>query len=221
MSLESRKNTIDDPGHDLIDQVTGFWDRYGRIVLVAIVALVAIIAASYFVLQSKARQDNTASEKLTEANSLFWNGDYARSRTIAQEVTKNFGGTPSGIDGLRISGDDAYWTGDWKGAVKDYREYLKQSGSGPVADGVRRSLAYALESDKQHGEAAKLYDQLVGVFERESSGEFLAGSARCYLATAKPDEAKRRLQRLVDEFGETSYAQRGRMTLGELEAPKN
>ncbi len=221
MSLESRKNTIDDPGHDLIDQVTSFGDRYGRIVVVAIVAIGAIAAASYFVLQSKARQDNTASEKLTEANKLFWEGDYARSRTTAQEVTKLYGGTPSGVDALRISGDDAYWKGDWKDSIKDYREYLKRSGSGPVADAVRRSLAYALESDKQFAEAAKTYDQLVGVFERESSGEFLASSARCYLTLAKPDEARQRLQRLVDEFGETSYAMRARITLGELEASKH
>lgn len=221
MSLESRKNTIEDPGHELIDQVTGFGDRYGRIVVVAIVAVVAIAAALYFVQKSKARQDNTASEKLTEANALFWKGDYAASRTIAQEVTKLYGGTPSGIDALRIAGDDAYWKGDWKDAIKDYREYLKRNGSGPVSDAVRRSLAYALESDKQYAEAAKIYDQLVGVFERESSGEFLASSARCQLALGKPDEAKSRLQRLVDEFGETSYAMRGRISLGELETPKN
>lgn len=221
MSLESRKSTIDDPGHELVDQVTGFWDRYGRIVLVGLVAIAAIAGASYFVLQSKARQDNTASEKLAEANNLFWQGDYARSRTTAQEVSKQYGGTPSGIDALRIAGDDAYWKGEWKESIKDYREYLKRNGSGPVADAVRRSLAYALESDKQYAEAAKLYDQLAGAFDRESTGEFLASSARCYMALSKPDEAKRRLQRLVDEFGETSYASPARLLLGQLEAPKS
>jgi len=221
LSLESRKSTIDDPGHELVDQVTSFWDRYGRIVLVAVVAIAAIAAASYFVLQSKARQDNTASEKLAEANTLFWQGDYARSKTAAQEVSKQYGGTPSGIDALRIAGDDAYWTGDWKSAVTDYREYLKRNGSGPVADAVRRSLGYALESDKQYAEAAKLFDQLVGTFDRESSAEFLASSARCYMALSKPAEAKTRLQRLVDEFGESSYAVPARLTLGTIEPPKD
>src|SRR5258707_9900324 len=120
----------------------------------------------------------TASEKLAEANDLFWRADYDRSRQLAQDAAKEFPGTASAIDALRISGDDAYWRGNWRDAIADYNGYLAKRGSGVLADAVRRSLAYALESNNQFAEAAAAYDRLVGVFDRESSGELLFASAR-------------------------------------------
>lgn len=219
MSLESRKGTaLQDPGAEMLDQVTSLWERYGRIILGALVAVVAVAAVAYFTIRSNATQEVSASEKLAQANALFWQGDYDRSKTIADEVAKQYGGTPSGIDALRISGDNAYWRGNWKDAITQYKAYLGKSGSGLMGNVVRRSLAYAYESDKQQAEAAKLYDGLVGVFDRESSAEFLAASARCHEALGNKAEAVKRLQRLTDEFGETSYASRARVKLAELSA---
>lgn len=219
MSLESRKGTaLQDPGAEMLDQLTDLWARYGRIILGALVALALVAAVAYFTIRSNASQEVAASEKLAQANMLFWQGDYDRSKTIADEVSKQYGGTPSGIDALRISGDDAYWRGNWKDAIAQYKAYLGKNGSGLMGNVVRRSLAYALESDHQNAEAAKLYDGLVGVFDRESSGEFLAAAARCEEALGNKAEAARRLQRLTDEFGETSYANRARVKLAELGA---
>ena len=219
MSLESRKGTaLQDPGAEMVDQVTGLWDRYGRIVLGVLAAVVAVAAVAYFTLRSNETQEVAASEKLAQANALFWQGDYDRSKTIADEVAKQYGGTPSGIDALRISGDDAYWRGNWKEAITQYKAYLGKSGSGLMGSVVRRSLAYAYESDQQQAEAAKLYDGLVGAFDRESSAEFLAAVARCQEALGNKSEAVKRLQRLTDEFGETSYASRARVKLAELSA---
>lgn len=219
MSLESRKGTVlEDPGAEMLDRVSGLWQRYARIILGALVAVAAVAAVGYFTLRSGETQEVAASEKLAQANSLFWQGDYDRSKTLADEVSKQYGGTPSGIDALRISGDNAYWKGEWKEAVTQYKAYLGKNGSGLMGNTVRRSLAYSLESDGQHAEAAKLYDGLVGVFERESSAEFLAASARCHEALGNKAEAIKRVQRLVDEFGETSYANRARVKLAELGA---
>lgn len=219
MSLESRKGTaLQDPGAEMLDQVTSLWERYGRIILGALVAVVAVAAVAYFTIRSNATQEVSASEKLAQANALFWQGDYDRSKSIADETAKQYGGTPSGIDALRISGDNAYWRGNWKDAITQYKAYLGKSGSGLMGNVVRRSLAYAYESDKQQAEAAKLYDGLVGVFDRESSAEFLAASARCHEALGNKAEAVKRLQRLTDEFGETSYASRARVKLAELSA---
>jgi predicted negative regulator of RcsB-dependent stress response len=203
----------------MLDQLNTLWGRYGRVVLGVVAAVVVVGAVAYFSVRSNATQEVAASEKLAQANSLFWQGDYTRSKTIADEVAKQYGGTPSGIDALRISGDDAYWLGNWKDAITQYKAYLGKSGSGLTANTVRRSLAYALESDGQNAEAAKLYDGLVGVFDRESTSEFLAASARCHQALGNKAEATKRLQRLVDEFGDTSYASVARLRLAELGTP--
>ena len=188
MVLESRKNAaLEDPGAQVVDQLTGFWDRYGRILLGAIGAAVVIAVVAVFTIRSNEKQENDASKKLAEANLLFWQGDYDRSKTVAQEVSRTFPSTWSGSDAHRIAGDDMFWRGDFKGAITEYNAYLGKQGSGLLADGVRRSLAYSYESDKKYAEAAKLFDGLVGKFERESSAEFLAAAARCYQANHQND----------------------------------
>ena len=222
MVLESRKNAaLEDPGAQVVDQLTGFWDRYGRILLGAIGAAVVIAVVAVFTIRSNEKQENDASKKLAEANLLFWQGDYDRSKTVAQEVSRTFPSTWSGSDAHRIAGDDMFWRGDFKGAITEYNAYLGKQGSGLLADGVRRSLAYSYESDKKYAEAAKLFDGLVGKFERESSAEFLAAAARCYQANHQNDQAAARLQRVLDEFSDTSYAARARVQLAILKPATN
>lgn len=205
----------------VVDSVTSFWDRFGRVVIGVVVAVIAVGAIAFYTIQNNEKQNAAAAEKLAEANAMFWNGDYDRSKTLAEGVIKQFGGTANGNDARRVAGDAAYWKGQWKDAITQYKAYLAKQSGGIVAQGVRRSLAYSYESDKQYAEAAKLYDQLVGVFERESSAEMLAASARCLEAANNKPEAAKRLQRLVDEFGDTSYANRSRVKLAELTAPAN
>lgn len=217
MSLESRKNTaMDDPGAELLDKASSLWQHYGRIILGTVVGLAVVGLAAYYVTAGNARKENDASEKLAQANDLFWRADYDRSRQMAQDVAKQFPGTPSGIDALRISADDAYWRGNWKDAIADYSAYLAKHGSGLVADAVRRSLGYAQESNGQYADAAANYEKLVGVFDRESSAELLYASARCLLAAKQPEEAKKRYQRILDEYPDASYQVQARVALGRL-----
>lgn len=217
MSLESRKQTtLDDPGADLLDRVSRIWNQYGRIVLGVVVGVAVVGVALFYIRSGNQRRENTASEKLAEANDLFWRADYDRSRQIAQDVAKQFAGTPSGVDALRIAGDDAYWRGNWKDAVVDYKAYLAKNKSGLLADAVRRSLAYAQESSGEYAEAAANYEKLVGVFDRESSGELLYAAARSLVAAKKPDEAKLRYQRILDEYPDSGYQLQARIALGKL-----
>jgi len=216
LSLESRKNALDDPGADLLDRATSLWDRYGRIVLGVVVGLAVVGVSAYYVMAGSARKENAASERLAEASDLFWRADYDRSRTIAQEVVKQYGDTPSGIDALRIAGDDAYWRGNWKDAAADYEAYLKKRSSGLLANAVRRSLGYAQESLGQYAAAAANFDQLVGQIDRETSGEMLFAAGRCLVADKKPEEAKKRYQRIIDEFPDSSFQAQARIELGKL-----
>ena len=216
MSLESRKNTLDDPGAALLDRGTALWDRYGRIVLGVVVGIAVIGVSVYYVTTGAARKENAASERLSEASDLFWRADYDRSRTIAQEIVKQYGDTPSGLDAVRIAGDDAYWRGNWSAAVTDYEAYLKKRSSGLLANTVRRSLAYAQESLGQYAAAVANFDLLVGQIDRETSGEMLYAAGRCLVAEKKPDEAKKRYQRILDEFPDSSYQLQVRIAMGKL-----
>jgi len=216
LSLESRKNALDDPGAELLDRATTLWEQYGRIVLGVLVGVAVVGIAAYYMVTGAARKENTASERLAEASDLFWRADYDRSRQIATDLSKQYPDTPSGLDALRLAGDDAYWRGNWKEAVADYESYLKKRGTGVLANSVRRSLGYAQESLGQYADAAANFDQLVGQIDRESSGEMLYAAGRCLTEAKKPDEAKRRFQRIIDEFPDTSYQLQARIELGKL-----
>jgi tetratricopeptide (TPR) repeat protein len=181
--------------------------------------VIAVIAIGvFFTLRTRAADEEQAAGKLAEANLYFWQGAYDRSLPIARQVSEQWPNSPSGIDAHRLAGDDQFWLGKFKESVAEYRLYLAKQKSGLIADAVRRSLAYALESDLQFKEAASVYEGLVGRFDRESSAEFLYAAARCYRQLNQPKEADQMLKRLLDEYGETSNANRARMLRAELAA---
>jgi len=219
LTLEARRDVkIEDPGADLLDRATGIWDRYGRISMIALGVVAVGGAIVFLTMRARARSEAQAATQLAQANILYWQGEYAQSLEAARQVSQLFPSTPSGIDAHRLAGDDAYWTGDFKAAVTEYQAFLAQRKDGVLADAVRRSLAYAFESDGQLAEAAPTYEKLIGVFDRESSAEFMAAAARCYKALGQPDKALALLQRLVDEQGASSYAAIARVEIAEMKA---
>jgi tetratricopeptide (TPR) repeat protein len=198
--------------------MSNFWAERGRWVLMALGAIAVLGGGTFFWMRSRESAEAAASSKLAEANVLFWQGDYARSLELAKQVGTEFPTTTTAMDAHRLAGDNAYWSGDFAAAVIEYRAYLAKAPRGMLADAVNRSLAYALESAGQPAEAAPIYEQLVGRFDREASAEFLYGAARCYQAIGKPDQAVACLERLTNEFGETSFAGKARLTIAELQA---
>lgn len=202
----------------MVDRIIGAWTRYGRVALIVVGVVVAAAAVTFLVLRSRAATEEEAAGKLAEGNVMFWSGYYQQSLDRAKQVAQQYPGTPSGIEAHRLAGDNAFWLGDFKTAVAEYRRYLDKAKPGLLADAARRSLAYSLESSGQYKQAADTYESLVGKFERESSAEFLYAAARCYRQLHQPAEAQKRLQRLADEFGETSVANRARIAEAELSA---
>jgi predicted negative regulator of RcsB-dependent stress response len=200
--------------------VLRFWERYGRLAAGVLVGLAVVGMVGYFSLRSRRASEEAAAAKLAEASIYYWQGDYQRSLQLARETAEQYASTASGLDAHRQAADAAYWGGDFKTAVAEYRRYLAKNSSGLLADAARRSLAYALESNRQYLDATREYEALIGHFDRGSSAEFLLASARCFAAADQSREAMTRLQRLVDEYGETDYANRARIELAELQAAR-
>ncbi len=221
MTLEQKAAHLEDPGARLIDRLTSYWNRFGRIALITLGVAAVVAVAAFLVQRSRAADERQAAARLAEASLQYWQNAYDRSLQGARQVAEQWPGTPSGVDALRLAGDSYFWMGNYKDASAQYESYLAKRKSGVLADAVRRSLAYTLESNRQPKEAAAQYEALVGKFDRESSAEFLYAAARCYLALNQPREAEARLKRLADEYGETTYAGRARVAQAELAAPAN
>lgn len=219
MALETQQaRRLDTDGAELLDRITGWWDDYQRIALAVLAALVVIGGGAYLYLRSQNNQEDQASGQLAEASVVFWQGDYNRALQVAKQAYTQYPSSPSGIDAHRVAGDASFWIGDFRGAVSEYRHFLDKVKAGELANAARRSLAYALESNGQTQEAAKEYETLVGAFDRVTSAEMLTAAARCYRRLGQPAEAIKRLERVDQEFGDTSYAQQARVELAELKA---
>ncbi|MEO5619063.1 MAG: tetratricopeptide repeat protein [Candidatus Eisenbacteria bacterium] len=217
MSLESQSGArLEDDGAALLDHMSGFWERYGKIALGVVLALVAAGAVMFFTMNSRRATEDQAAGRLAEATLHYFQGDLPRARETARQVADQFPNTASGGDAHRLMGDAAFWANDYKTAVAEYRRYLAKAPKGVLSDAATRSLAYALENDAQPAEAAKNYEALIGKFDRESSGEFLSAAARCQRTAGDTAGARRNLERLIAEFGETSYARAARISVAEL-----
>jgi hypothetical protein len=218
LTLERESARLEDPGAQLLDSISSRWARYGRMVLIGLGVVAVVGIGVFFTLRSRAADEEQAAAKLAEANLFYWQGAYDRSLALARQVSEQWPNSPSGLDAHRVAGDDQYWLAKFKESAADYRLYLARKKSGLIAEAVRRSLAYALESDHQFKDAAPVYEGLVGKFDRESSAEFLYAAARCYRRLNQPKDADSMLKRLVDEYGETTYANRARNLRAELAA---
>ena len=211
MALETQQaRRLEPEGAELMDRVSNWWEDYQRILLIAVAVMVLVGGGGYLYLRSQRTQEDQAAGQLAEASVVFWQGDYNRSLQVAKQAYTQYPSTRSGIDAHRVAGDAAFWLGDFRNAVSEYRRYLDKVKSGELADAARRSLAYSLESNGQTQDAAKEYDTLVDRFDRSTSAELLTGAARCYRRLNQPAEIKR-LERVVHEFGDVL----ARVELGE------
>ncbi|TMQ67524.1 MAG: tetratricopeptide repeat protein [Candidatus Eisenbacteria bacterium] len=222
MALETQQaRRLDSEGAELLDRVSSWWEDYQRPLLIALVTVAIVGGGGFLYFRSQAKQEDIAAGQLAEASVVFWQGDYNRALEVAKQTYTQYPSSPSGIDAHRVAADASFWLGDFRSAVSEYRRYLDKVKTGDLANAARRSLAYALESNRQTLDAAKAYDGLVGVFDRITSAEMLTAGARCYRRLGQPIEAIQRLKRVANEFGDTYYAQVARVDLGELEAMSN
>ena len=217
MALHTQHSTrLEQPGAELMVPLANFWYRYGKIVLGVLAGLLVVGAVGFFSMRSRRQAEEAAAGKLAEASLYYWQGDHPRALALARETAEQYGSTPSGKDAHRVAVDAAYWSGDFKAAVAEYRRYLAGKPDGVLADAARRSLAYSLESDRQYLEAVTEYEALVGRLDRVSSAEFLVAAARCLQAANQAPAAVQRLDRVIGEFGETEYASQARLALAEI-----
>jgi predicted negative regulator of RcsB-dependent stress response len=219
LPLTSHHSTrFEQPGSEIMVPLARFWERQGKIAAGVIAAIVVLAVGGYFVLRQRQAAETAAAGKLAEASLRYWQGDFQGSLQTAREVAQQYGSTPSGLDAHRQAGDAAFFTGDFKTAIAEYRRYLDKAKPGMLADAARRSLAYALESNHEFAAAEKEYLGLVGKIDRSSSAEFLLAAARCERGQNQPQKAVTYLQRLLDEYGDSEYAQQARVQIAELEA---
>ncbi len=207
--------SMDEFGMDGLDRLRHYWELNQKLILGMLGVVLAAAIIGFFTWRARIEASSSAAGRLAEASVQFWQGNYQGSLGIAQQVAGQHGGTPAGVDAWRLIGDNQYWLGQFKDAAASYRKFLDRRKRGVLADAVRRSLAYALESDRQFDEAARIYLDLATRLDRESAADCLLGAARCLRAAGRAAEAANLYRRVASDFGETGSARMARIYLAE------
>jgi TolA-binding protein len=184
------------PEVEIVDRVTGFWQKNSRNLAIALAAVVAvgggIAAYKYFVSGPKLEKSNEAifrAENYFRLDSLqlALNGDATNPGFV--KIIDKYSGTPAANLAQFYAGASYLRLGDFKNAEK----YLKDFSTSAVQVNARaKSLladAYAEQGKKE--EAAKLYREAAGLFEKDefNSSEYLFRAGFLYESLGKNTEA--------------------------------
>jgi tetratricopeptide (TPR) repeat protein len=191
-----------------------------RIVLGVVGGLVLVIVALAFVRGANARAEAEAGRILAEASTSYWQGSYARTIQLTDQVIEGFGTTKAANDARRMKADALFWEGSFDSAATLYQEVLdKDKRDSPIRNAVQQSLAYALESSNQPAEAAKLYEELAQKAPNRSiAADLYMAAARSYAAAKQDEPAKKLYTKVATEYKDTNFAREADIALGELMA---
>lgn len=209
------------------DPVLVGWVRFqdwvlenSRVILGVVGVAAALGIVTFLWMRTRADSEAKASGALAEASALYWRGDYGPLIQRANDIKREYGGTKAATEAERMLGDAYFWQGDFAKAKESYESYLKKTpASSQLRPGVERSMAQALESQKQYTQAAEIYERLAAADgPRDVRGELYYAAGRAWQEAGRLDKAKPVYQKLAAEFGDTPSAGDAEIALGELEA---
>ncbi|ULQ53975.1 tetratricopeptide repeat protein [Flavihumibacter fluvii] len=184
------------PEVEIVDRVTGFWQKNSKNIAIALGAVVVLAggfaAYKYFISGPKMEKSNEAifrAENYFRLDSLqlALNGDATNPGFI--KIMDKYSGTPAANLAKFYAGASYLRLGDYKNAEK----YLKDFSTPAVQVNARaKSLladAYAEQGKKE--EAAKLYREAAGLFDKDefNSSEYLFRAGYLYESLGKNSEA--------------------------------
>jgi tetratricopeptide (TPR) repeat protein len=197
----------------------GDWiTRNVRVVAIALGAIVLAALAALWISNAQGKAEGEANRILAEASANYWQGGYARTIQLTDQVLNDYKTTRAANDARRMKGDALFWTGSFDSAATLYREYLaKTKADSPLHQAVKQSLAFALDSKRDFPAAAKEYEELAtGAPDRASSADFLMAAARSYKNANQPAKAKALYEKVANDYKETTFARDAEVELGEL-----
>lgn len=184
------------PDVDLVEQVSGFWEKNSKQIIIAVAAVLliggGIAGYKYFISGPKIEKSNEAifrAEAYFRMDSLqlALNGDATNAGFI--KIMDKYSGTPAANLAAFYAGASYLRLGDYAKAEKYLKEF---STAAPQINARAKSLladTYAEQGKKE--EAAKLYREAAGIFEKDefNSSEYLFRAGYLYESLGKTADA--------------------------------
>lgn len=185
-----------DNSTEVVDRVAGFWQQNSKNILIGLTAIIVIaggiVGYKYLIAEPKERNANDAIFRAQQyfqqdSLSLALNGDATNPGFL--KIMDKYSGTKAGNLSHFYAGAIYLRQGDYANAVKHLKDFSTSSVQINARAKALLADAYA-EQDKKE-EAAKLYREAAGIFEKDefNSAEYLFRSASLYELLGKNKEA--------------------------------
>lgn len=181
---------------EVVDKVSGFWTKNSKNIIIGLIAVMVVAGAiagyKYFISGPKIAKANDAmfrAESYFRSDSLqlALNGDASNPGFI--KIIDKYSGTPAANLAKFYAGASYLRLGDFANAEK----YLKDFSTTAVQVNARAKglLADTYAEQGKKEEAAKLYNEAAGLFEKDefNSAEYLFRAGYLYESMGKNTEA--------------------------------
>lgn len=179
-----------------IEEIKSWWNQYGKLVLLVVVAAVLTIGGLQGWRYYQSKQAVEAGELYAQLKQAADSGDQTRARDIAAALVEKYPRTGYAVLAALAGAKAAFDTGDAAGAKARLQwvvDHAKDDGSRDIA---RLRLAAVLLDEKNYDEAAKLLDvkpvETLTALYADLQGDVLA-------ARGKPGEARAAYQLALDK----------------------
>jgi tetratricopeptide (TPR) repeat protein len=158
-----------------------FWQQYGRKIIWATAAALAIGLVAYLWQQQRLQEADAASAKLAQA----------ADAASLQQIVQNYPNTDVAAAALIRLADVHYRDGRYQEAASAYQQFLEKNPKHFLADAARLGLAAIQEAVGNFNGARTLYTQLVSANPNGYTAVAAKlGAARCTELLGQPNEAR-------------------------------
>jgi predicted negative regulator of RcsB-dependent stress response len=182
--------------NEVVDRVTGFWQQNSKNILIGLTAVIVIaggiVGYKYLIAEPNERKANDAIFQAQQyfqqdSLSLALNGDATNPGFL--KIMDKYSGTKAANLSKFYAGAIFLRQGDFANAEKQLKDF--STSSLQISARAKSLLADAYSEQGKKEEAAKLYREAAGLFEKDefNSAEYLFRSGYLYESLGKNQEA--------------------------------
>ncbi len=188
-----------------------FWIEY-RSTIMRVLTFTVLAVAGWAVWQVMEMRKRAGSESaLTEA----------KTEEQLRKVIADWAGTPAAGTAQILLGAQLREAGKFDDSAKVLREFADKNTGHPLQVGALHSLGTTLEFAGKLDEAAATYQRIISSYPVSAyAPQAMLGQARIYKAQDKPDEIRRILGALQQQFANSPYEKEATGILEALNNPK-
>lgn len=206
----SRKEIKEDKLVAFYYKIYGYIQENQSKVLLYAGIIVVVIAAGYFYVSNKIKNNVTAGEELGAVMQLYDSGDYLEAIqgkpesniTGLKKIVEDYGSTDNGEIAKIYLADSYSMLQKFADALKYYEDY---DGDNPLfkAAALAGQAGY-YASQKQYEKAAELYQEAAEVSPQNTlNAEYLVNAAELYFNNNQRDKAKDLFQKIKNDYPQT------------------